>query len=111
MCLPCFPWTWTKCEDPYDNLHKAPKQSVWVHDGQNWELQRVVSILISLHFILILSIASSWPFALSNPFQSCGPLGPEPASGSASDNRLESKATTKRAIEGYQNINKPNSTR
>ncbi|TXB99182.1 hypothetical protein FocTR4_00012799 [Fusarium oxysporum f. sp. cubense] len=41
MCLPCFPWTWTKCEDPYDNLHRAPKQSVWVHDGQNWELQKV----------------------------------------------------------------------
>jgi hypothetical protein len=50
MCLPCFPWTWTKYEDPYDNLHKAPEQSVWVHDGQNWELQKVVSAILSFIF-------------------------------------------------------------
>ncbi|RSM06328.1 hypothetical protein CEP52_005737 [Fusarium oligoseptatum] len=43
MCLPCFPWTWTKYEDPYDNLDRAPEQSVWVHDGRSWELQKVVS--------------------------------------------------------------------
>ena len=42
MCLPCFPWTWSKYEDPFDGLHKAPEQSVWVHDGQRWELQKVV---------------------------------------------------------------------
>jgi hypothetical protein len=44
MCLPCFPWTWTKFEDPLDQLHKAPEQSIWVHDGQGWELQKVVGL-------------------------------------------------------------------
>jgi hypothetical protein len=51
MCLPCFPWTWTKYEDPYDNLHNAPEQSVWVHDGQSWELQKVVSMNLSLFLL------------------------------------------------------------
>ncbi|EYB26285.1 hypothetical protein FG05_35325 [Fusarium graminearum] len=44
MCLPCFPWTWTKVEDPYDEMHKAPDQSVWVHDGQGWELQKLLLV-------------------------------------------------------------------
>lgn len=44
MCLPCFPWTWTKFEDPLDQLHKAPEQSIWVHDRHGWELQKVVSL-------------------------------------------------------------------
>lgn len=41
MCLPCFPWTWTQYEDPLDNL---PPHSVWVHDGNGWSLQQVVSL-------------------------------------------------------------------
>ncbi|KAL6912949.1 hypothetical protein FSST1_010709 [Fusarium sambucinum] len=50
MCLPCFPWTWTKYEDPYDDLHKAPEQSVWVHDGQGWELQKLSLPLFPFFF-------------------------------------------------------------
>ncbi|QPC78915.1 hypothetical protein HYE68_009667 [Fusarium pseudograminearum] len=47
MCLPCFPWTWTKVEDPYDEMHKAPDQSVWVHDGQGWELQKLKEAIMA----------------------------------------------------------------
>ncbi|KAK0386332.1 hypothetical protein NLU13_6169 [Sarocladium strictum] len=38
MCLPCFPWTWTKYEDPLDSM---PDQSIWLHDGQSWALQKL----------------------------------------------------------------------
>lgn len=43
MCLPCFPWSWSKYEDPLDKLDKLPEQSIWVHDGHDWALQRIVS--------------------------------------------------------------------
>jgi hypothetical protein len=63
MCLPCFPWTWTKFEDPLDQLHKTPEQSIWVHDRQGWELQKVVSLgflflNLLFHFISITSCKS-----------------------------------------------------
>lgn len=41
MCLPCFPWTWTQYEDPLDSM---PEHSLWVHDGQAWVLQQIVSL-------------------------------------------------------------------
>lgn len=55
MCLPCFPWTWTKYEDPMDSM---PDQSIWLHDGQSWALQKVVSAtakcsLLSSSFMVI----------------------------------------------------------
>lgn len=105
MCLPCFPWTWTKCEDPYDNLHRAPKQSVWVHDGQNWELQKVVSRLISLPFINFVNSIIVVLYPIKHPSM-LRATWPRACVWTASDNQLEGKVTTKHAIEGYRNINK-----
>jgi hypothetical protein len=47
MCLPCFPWRWTKYEDPLDTLSSMPEQNVWTNDGHSWALQRVVSLRVS----------------------------------------------------------------
>lgn len=53
MCLPCFPWRWTRYEDPLDALDSMPEQSVWVHDGRSWTLQRVVGLILSFSFFPI----------------------------------------------------------
>lgn len=58
MCLPCFPWTWTQYEDPLDSL---PSQSVWVHDGNNWALQQIVSAFCFSYFLICCSIPSHCP--------------------------------------------------
>ena len=41
MCLPCFPFTWVEHEDPLDK--PMPEQAVWLHNGNAWALQQIVS--------------------------------------------------------------------
>lgn len=76
MCLPCFPWTWTQYEDPLDSM---PEHSIWVHDGQAWVLQQIVSFkLLSRALSRALfrrSVSSLCLFSsASSPSGLCAPL-------------------------------------